>query len=92
MPKSFLVPKILIPQSGRYYTLLKFSVYISPFISVTQIIVLLPKPSGLACLLAVLINNRITSVYIPVLKLLMDLVIWVSALVLNSIPPCLISD
>ena len=50
------------------------------------------KLSGVAFLLAVLIDGRDASIYIPVLKSLIDLVIWVSALVLNSIPSCLISD
>ena len=39
-----------------------------------------------------LINGRDAGMYVLVLKFLIDLVIWVSALVLNSIPPCLIGD
>jgi hypothetical protein len=34
----------------------------------------------------VLIDGRDVDIYIPVLKLLIDLAIWVLALVLNSIP------
>ena len=74
LPRSFLVLKILMLQFGRYCTLLKFSIYVSP-ISIAQIIVLLPKPSGLAYPLTILINGKVAGVYIPVLKLLMDLVI-----------------
>ena len=62
-----------MPQLGKYCTLLRFSVYISPFVSIAQIIILLPKPGSLAYLLAVLINNKVTGVYMPVLKSSMDL-------------------
>ena len=72
--------------------MLKFSVCVSPFVSITQIIVFLPKPDGLACPPAVLIDDRVAGVYVPVLKSLMDLVIWVLALISNSVPPCSISD
>ena len=92
LPKSFLAPKILIPQLGKYCTLLRFSVYISPFVSIAQIIILLLKPGGLAYLPVISINGRVAGVYMPVLKSSMDLVIWVSAPVSNNIPPCLISD
>ena len=81
-----------MPQSGKYYTLLRFNVYISPFMSIAQIIILLPKPGGLAYLPAVLIDGRVTGVYMPVLKSSMDLAMWVSALVLNNIPPCSIGN
>ena len=50
------------------------------------------KPSGLAYPPAILINSKVASVYILVLKSLIDLAIWVLALILNSIPPCLISN
>ena len=75
-------------QFGKYCILLKFSVCVFPFVSVTQIIVFLPKPNGLIYPPAVLINGRVAGVYIPELKLLMDLVIWVLAPVLNSVPLC----
>ena len=75
LPKSFLALKILILQLGKYYTLLRFSVYIFSFISIVQIIILLLKLSGLACPPAVLINGRVAGVYILVLKLLIDLAI-----------------
>jgi len=52
----------------------------------------LPKPGGLAYLPAVSIDSRVTSIYMPVLKSSIDLAMWVSAPVLNSIPPYLISD
>jgi len=90
--KSFLAPKILMPQLSRYYTLLRFSVYISFFVSIAQIIILLPKPGGLAYLPAVSINSRVTGVYMPVLKSSIDLAIWVLAPVLNNVPFYLISD
>ena len=75
LPKSFLALKILMLQLGRYCTLLRFSVYVSPFVSIVQVIILLLKLSGLAYLLAILINSRVASVYILVLKSLIDLVI-----------------
>ena len=92
LPKSFLTPKVFTLQLGRYCTLLRFSVYISPFVSVTQIIVLLPKPSGLACPPAVSSDGRDASTYVPVLKSSIDLAMWVSAPVSNSIPPCLVGN
>ena len=64
-----------MPQLGRYYTLLRFSIYISSFISIVQIIILLLKLSGLACPPTVLINSRVAGIYILVLKLLINLVI-----------------
>ena len=91
LPKSFLAPKILMPQFGKYCTLLRFNVCVSP-ISVVQIIVLLLKPSGIASPLAVSINSRDTSIYILVLKSLIDLAIWVLALVSNSVPSYSISN
>ena len=91
LPKSFFTLKVFTLQLGRYCTLLRFSICVFP-VSVTQIIILLLKLSGLAYPPAVSSNGRDTGIYIPVLKLLMDLAIWVSALVLNSIPSCLISD
>jgi hypothetical protein len=74
LPKSFLTLKVLIPQFGRYYTLLKFSIYISP-ISIAQIIILLLKLSGIASPLTVLINGKVASIYIPVLKSSVNLAI-----------------
>ena len=75
LPKSFLALKILIPQLGKYYTLLKFSIYISFFISIVQIIILLLKLSSLVYPPAILINSRVAGIYILVLKLLIDLAI-----------------
>jgi hypothetical protein len=92
LPKSFLALKILIPQFSKYCTLLRFSVYVSLLVSVAQISVLLPKPSGLASSLAVLIAGKDAGVYVPVLKSLINLAICVSALVLNSVLSCLIGD
>ena len=92
LPKSFLAPKVFTLQLGRYCTLLRFSVCVSPLVSVAQIIVLLPKPSGLACPPAVSSDGRDAGIYVPVLKSLMDLAIWVSAPVSNSVPPCSIGD
>jgi hypothetical protein len=92
LPKSFLAPKILIPQFGKYCTLLRFSVYVSLSVSVAQISVLLPKPSGLASPLAMSIAGKDAGVYMPALKSLINLVICVSAPVLNSVLSCLISD
>jgi hypothetical protein len=92
LPKSFLAPKILIPQFSKYCTLLRFSVCVSPSVSVAQISVLLPKPSGLASPLAVLMAGRDAGVYVPALKSSIDLAICVSAPVLNSVPSCLIGD
>jgi hypothetical protein len=89
--KSFLALKVLMPQFGRYCTLLRFSVCVSP-VSVAQIIVLLPKPSGVASPLTVLIDGRVAGVYIPVLKSSVDLAIWVSDPVSNNVPFCLISS
>jgi hypothetical protein len=92
LPKSFLALKILISQFSKYYTLLKFSVYVSLLVFITQISVLLLKPSDLASLLAMLITNKDTSVYVLVLKSLINLAICVLASVLNSVLSCLISD
>jgi hypothetical protein len=92
LPKSFLAPKILIPQFGKYCTLLRFSVCVSLSVSVAQISVLLPKPSGLASLLAMLIAGKDAGVYMPALKSSIDLAICVLAPVSNSVPSCLISD
>ena len=64
-----------MPQLSRYYTLLRFSVYVFPFISIVQVIVLLLRLSGLAYLLAILINGRVANIYILVLKSLIDLAI-----------------
>ena len=88
---SFLALKVFTLQLKRYYTLLKFSVCVSP-ISIIQIIILLLKLNSLACPPTISSDGRDTGIYIPVLKLSMDLVIWVLALVLNSIPFCLIGD
>jgi hypothetical protein len=92
LPKSFLAPKILISQFGKYCTLLRFSVCVSLLVFVAQISVLLPKPSGLASLLAVLIAGKDAGVYVPALKSSIDLAICVLAPVLNSVLSCLISD
>jgi hypothetical protein len=92
LPKSFLAPKILIPQFSKYCTLLRFSICVSLLVFIAQISVLLPKPSGLASLLAVSIADKDTSVYILALKSLIDLAICVSAPVLNSVLSCLISN
>jgi hypothetical protein len=92
LPKSFLTPKRLIPQFSKYYTLLRFSIYISPSVSITQISVLLPKPSGLASLLAVSIAGKNAGVYMPALRLSIDLTIYVSAPVSNSVLSYLISN
>ena len=81
-----------MPQFSKYCTLLKFSVCVSPLVFITQIIVFLPKLSGVTSPLTILINGRDTGTYIPVLKSLINLAIWVSALVLNSVPFCLICD
>ena len=91
LPKSFLALKVFTLQLEKYCTLLRFSVCVSP-ISITQIIILLLKPNGLACLPAVSSNGRDAGIYMPVLKSSIDLAIWVSALVLNSVPFCLIGD
>ena len=90
--KSFLAPKILIPQFNKYYTLLRFSVYVSLSVFIAQISVLLSKPSDLAFLLAILITSKNTGVYMLTFKLLINLVIYVLAFVLNSVLSCLISD
>ena len=79
-----------MPQFSKYYTLLKFSVYISPLVFIVQIIVLLLKPSDIASLLTILINGRDASTYILVLKSLINLAIQVSALILNNVPSYLI--
>jgi hypothetical protein len=92
LPKSFLAPKILILQFSKYYTLLRFSVCVSLSVSVTQISVLLLKPNSLASSLAVLITGKDTNIYVPALKLLINLAICVLALVLNSVLSCLISN
>jgi hypothetical protein len=92
LPKSFLVLKILISQFSKYYTLLRFSVYVSLLVFVTQISVLLPKPNSLASLLTVLITSKDTSVYMLILKSLINLAIYVLASVLNSVLSCLISN
>ena len=52
----------------------------------------LPKLSGLACPFVILIDGKIAGVYITVLKLLMDLVIWVLAPMSNTVFFGLISD
>ena len=54
-------------------------------------IVLLPNPSGLASLLAILIDGKDISIYILVLSSSIDHAICVSAPVLNNMP-YLISD
>jgi len=91
--KSFLVSKILMLQSSKYCTLLRFNIYVFSFVSVAQIIIFLPKPNGLICPFAVLITGRVTGVYdVPVLKSLMDLAIWVLAPILNSVPFYSIND
>jgi hypothetical protein len=92
LPKSFLAPKILIPQFDKYCTLLRFSVYVSLSVFVAQISVLLPKPSGLASSLAILIAGKDAGVYMSVLKSSIDLAICVSAPILNSVLSCLISN
>jgi hypothetical protein len=90
--KSFLALKILIPQFSKYYTLLRFSVYVSLLVFITQISVLLLKPNSLAFLLVMLIVNKNADIYILALKSLINLVICVLTLILNSILSCLISD
>jgi hypothetical protein len=90
--KSFLALKILIPQFGKYYTLLRFNVCVSLLVFITQISVLLPKPNDLASSLAVLIADKDAGVYMLALKSLIDLAICVLASVLNSVLSCLISD
>jgi hypothetical protein len=90
--KSFLAPKILIPQFGKYYTLLRFSICVSLFVSVAQISVLLLKPNGLASPLAMLIASKDAGVYVPAVKSSIDLAICVLASVLNSVLSCLIGD
>ena len=81
-----------MPQFGKYYTLLRFSVYISLLVSIVQIIILLLNLSGVASPFTISINGRDANIYILVLKLLIDLAIWVLALVLNNIPSYLISN
>ena len=54
--------------------MLRFNIYVPP-ISIAQIIILLLKLSGLAYPPTMSNNGRDASIYIPVLKLLMDLVI-----------------
>jgi hypothetical protein len=90
--KSFLASKILISQFGKYCTLLRFSVYVFLLVSIAQISILLPKLNSLAFLLAVLITSKDASVYMLALKLLINLVIYVLALILNSVLSCLISN
>jgi hypothetical protein len=90
--KSFLPLKILIPQFSKYYTLLRFNVYVSLLVFITQINVLLLKLNSLAFLLAVSITNKDAGVYVPALKSSIDLIIYVLALILNSVLSCLISD
>jgi uncharacterized membrane protein len=92
LPKSFLAPKMLIPQFDKYYTLLRFSVYVSPLVFVAQISVLLPKLNSLAFSLAVSIAGKDTSVYMLTLKLLIDLAIYVLTPILNSVLSYLIND
>jgi hypothetical protein len=92
LPKSFLAPKILIPQFSKYCTLLRFSVCVSLSVFVAQISVLLPKPNSLASSLAMSIAGKNAGVYVPALKSLIDLAICVSAPVLNSVPSCSIGD
>jgi hypothetical protein len=86
LPKSFLAPKMLIPQFGKYYTLLRFSVCVFLLVFVAQISVLLPKPNSLASPLAVSIASKNAGVYVPAVKSSIDLIICVSASVLNSMP------
>ena len=50
------------------------------------------KLSGVTSSLTISINGKDTGIYILVLKLLIDLAIWVSALVLNNISSYLISN
>jgi hypothetical protein len=92
LPKSFLALKILIPQFSKYYTLLRFSVYVFLLVFIAQISVLLLKLSGLASLLTMLIASKNTSIYMLTLKSLIDLVIYVLAFILNSVLSCLISN
>jgi hypothetical protein len=92
LPKSFLAPKMLISQFGKYCTLLRFSVYVSSLVFIAQISVLLPKLNSLAFLLAVSIAGKDTSVYVLALKLLIDLAIYVLTPILNSVLSYLISD
>jgi hypothetical protein len=92
LPKSFLALKILIPQFSKYYTLLRFSVYVFLLVFIAQISVLLSKLSGLASLLTMLIASKNTSIYMLTLKSLIDLVIYVLAFILNSVLSCLISN
>jgi hypothetical protein len=92
LPKSFLALKMLIPQFGKYYTLLRFSVYVSLSVSIAQISVLLPKPSGLAFPLAMLMAGKDAGVYMLTLKSLIDLAICVLASILNSVLSCLINN
>jgi hypothetical protein len=92
LPKSFLALKMLILQFSKYYTLLRFSVYVSLLVSVAQISILLPKPNSLASSLAVLITSKNTNIYILTLKSSIDSVIYVSVLILNSVLSCLIND
>ena len=75
LPKSFFTLKVFTPQLEKYSTLLRFSAYISPLISIVQIIILLLKLNGLASPLIILINGRDTGIYILVLKSLINLVI-----------------
>ena len=81
-----------MPQFGRYCTLLKFSVYVSPLVSIAQIIVLLLKLSGVASPLTILIDGRDAGIYRLVLKSLINLAIWVLVLILNSVFSYLICD
>jgi hypothetical protein len=92
LSKSFLVLKILISQFSKYYTLLRFSVYVFLLVFIAQINVFFLKLNSLVFLLAVLIADKNTGVYMLALKLLIDLAICVSALILNSVLSCLISD
>jgi hypothetical protein len=92
LPKSFLASKMLISQFSKYYTLLRFSIYVSLLISIAQISVLLLKPNSLASSLAVSITSKNASVYMPAVKSLIDLAIYVLAPVLNSVLSCLINS
>jgi hypothetical protein len=83
---------MLISQFGKYCTLLRFSVCVSLLVFIAQISVLLPKPNGLASSLAVSIADKDAGVYVPAVKSLINLAIYVLAPVLNSVLTCLIND
>ena len=54
-------------------------------LSVVHIIILLPNPSSLASLLAVLIDSRDASIYVLVLSSLIDCIICILAPILNNV-------